>query len=103
MLQGCVLVFLILGLFLRPQVALWVVLGIPISFAGGVLVMSMDLPFFEIYPITANVMSLFGFIIVLGVVVDDAIVTGENVFAKLQTGMDPLEASVLGTKEVAVR
>ncbi|MCX8239988.1 MAG: efflux RND transporter permease subunit, partial [Akkermansiaceae bacterium] len=102
LLQGCVLVFLILGLFLRPQVALWVVLGIPISFAGGVLVMSMDLPFFEIYPITANVMSLFGFIIVLGVVVDDAIVTGENIFAKLQTGMDPLEASVLGTKEVAV-
>ena len=62
----------------------------------------MDLPFFEIYPITANVMSLFGFIIVLGVVVDDAIVTGENVFSKLRTGMDPLEASVLGTKEVAV-
>ena len=102
LLQGCVLVFLILGLFLRPQVALWVVLGIPISFAGGVLVMSMDLPFFEIYPITANVMSLFGFIIVLGVVVDDAIVTGENVFSKLRTGMDPLEASILGTKEVAV-
>ena len=102
LLQGCVLVFLILGLFLRPQVALWVVLGIPISFAGGVLVMSMDLPFFEIYPVTANVMSLFGFIIVLGVVVDDAIVTGENVYSKLRTGMDPLEASVLGTKEVAV-
>lgn len=102
LMQGCVLVFLLLGLFLRPQVALWVVLGIPISFAGGVLVMSMDLPFFEIYPVTANVMSLFGFIIVLGVVVDDAIVTGENVYAKLRTGMDPLEASVLGTQEVAV-
>ena len=102
LLQGCVLVFLILGLFLRPQVAFWVVLGIPISFAGGVLVMSMDLPFFELYPVTANVMSLFGFIIVLGVVVDDAIVTGENVYSKLRTGMDPLEASVLGTKEVAV-
>lgn len=102
LLQGCVLVFLILGLFLRPQVALWVVLGIPISFAGGVLIMSMDLPFFEIYPVTGNVMSLFGFIIVLGVVVDDAIVTGENVYSKLRTGMDPLEASILGTKEVAV-
>ena len=102
LLQGCVLVFLLLGLFLRPQVALWVVLGIPISFAGGVLVMSMDLPIFEIYPVTANVMSLFGFIIVLGVVVDDAIVTGENVYAKLRTGMDPLEASVQGTREVAV-
>ncbi|MGC6564475.1 MAG: efflux RND transporter permease subunit, partial [Akkermansiaceae bacterium] len=102
LLQGCVLVFILLGLFLRPQVAVWVVLGIPISFAGGVLVMSMDLPFFEIYPVTANVMSLFGFIIVLGVVVDDAIVTGENVYSKLKTGMNPLEAAVSGTKEVAV-
>ena len=102
LLQGCVLVFLILGLFLRPQVALWVVMGIPISFAGGVLIMSLDLPFFSIYPMTANVMSLFGFIIVLGIVVDDAIVTGENVYAKLRSGMDPLEASIIGTKEVAV-
>lgn len=102
LLQGCVLVFLILGFFLRPQVALWVVLGIPISFAGGVLIMSLDLPFFTIYPVTANVMSLFGFIIVLGIVVDDAIVTGENVYAKLRSGMDPLEAAIVGTKEVAV-
>ena len=49
--------------------------------------------------VTANVMSLFGFIIVLGVVVDDAIVTGENVFSKLQSGINPLEASIIGTKE----
>jgi len=95
LLQGCVLVFIILGLFLRPQLAFWIVLGIPISFAGGILLM----PWFGI---TANVMSLFGYIIVLGLVVDDAIVTGENIYAKLKTGMDPLEASVLGTKEVAV-
>ncbi len=95
LLQGCVLVFVILGLFLRPQVAFWVVMGIPVSFAGGVLLM----PWFGV---TANVMSLFGYIIVLGLVVDDAIVTGENIYSKLKTGMDPLEASVLGTKEVAV-
>lgn len=93
--QGCLLVFLILGLFLRPQIAFWVVIGIPVSFAGGVLLM----PWFGV---TANVMSLFGFIIVLGLVVDDAIVTGENIYSKLKTGMDPLEASVLGTQEVAV-
>ncbi len=93
--QGCILVFIVLGLFLRPQVAFWVVLGIPISFAGGVLMM----PYLGV---TANVMSLFGFIIVLGVVVDDAIVTGENVYSKLRTGMNPLEASVLGTREVTV-
>jgi len=95
LLQGCVLVFIILGLFLRPQLAFWIVVGIPVSFAGGVLLM----PWFGV---TANVMSLFGYIIVLGLVVDDAIVTGENIYAKLKTGMDPLEASVLGTKEVAV-
>ncbi|MEE8326601.1 MAG: efflux RND transporter permease subunit, partial [candidate division NC10 bacterium] len=95
LMQGCVLVFVILGLFLRPQLAFWIVLGIPVSFAGGVLLM----PWFGV---TANVMSLFGYIIVLGLVVDDAIVTGENIYAKLKTGMDPLEASVLGTKEVAV-
>lgn len=95
LLQGCLLVFLVLSLFLRPKLAFWVVLGIPISFAGGVMLMPQ-------MGITANVMSLFGFIIVLGVVVDDAIVTGENVYTKLQAGMNPLEASVLGTKEVAL-
>ena len=93
--QGGILVFVILGLFLRPQVAFWVVLGIPVSFAGGILLM----PWFGV---TANVMSLFGYIIVLGLVVDDAIVTGENIYSKLKTGMDPLEASVVGTQEVAV-
>ncbi|MHC4581732.1 MAG: efflux RND transporter permease subunit, partial [Planctomycetota bacterium] len=93
--QGGILVFVILGLFLRPQVAFWVVLGIPVSFAGGILLM----PWFGV---TANVMSLFGYIIVLGLVVDDAIVTGENIYSKLKTGMDPLEASVVGTHEVAV-
>ncbi len=93
--QGCVLVFLLLGLFLRPALAFWVVVGIPVSFAGGVLLM----PYFGL---TANMMSVFGFIIVLGLVVDDAIVTGENIFSKLKAGVAPLEASVLGAKEVAV-
>ena len=93
--QGGVLVFIILGLFLRPRLAFWVMVGIPVSFAGGVLLM----PWFGV---TANLTSLFGFILVLGLVVDDAIVTGENVYSKLNTGMDPLEASIQGTKEVAV-
>ncbi|MCB1096973.1 MAG: efflux RND transporter permease subunit [Verrucomicrobiae bacterium] len=95
MLQGCVLVFLLLGLFLRPMFAFWVVIGIPFSFAGGIL-------FMPVFDITANLMSVFGFIIVLGLVVDDAIVTGENIFSKMKSGMDPLEASITGTKEVAV-
>jgi multidrug efflux pump subunit AcrB len=93
--QGCVLVFIILALFLRPMLAFWVVIGIPVSFAGGILCM----PFLGL---TANLMSVFGFIIVVGLVVDDAIVTGENIFAHLKEGKDPLEAAVQGTKEVAV-
>ncbi len=95
LIQGSLLVFLVLGLFLRPQLAFWVVIGIPVCFAGGVLLM----PWFGI---SANVMSLFGFIIVVGVVVDDAIVTGENIYSKMRSGMPPLEASVTGTHEVAV-
>ncbi len=93
--QGSILVMIILGIFLRPQVAFWVVLGIPVSFAGGALLM-------PVFGISANIMSLFGYILVLGVVVDDAIITGENVYTQLKTGMDPAEASILGTKQVAV-
>ncbi|NNM30097.1 MAG: efflux RND transporter permease subunit, partial [Akkermansiaceae bacterium] len=93
--QGAFLVLLVLGLFLRPMLAFWVVIGIPISFAGGLLLM----PYFDM---TINMMSLFGFIIVVGIVVDDAIVTGENIYTKLREGMTPLEGAVEGTKEVAV-
>ncbi|MGA0845226.1 MAG: efflux RND transporter permease subunit [Luteolibacter sp.] len=95
LIQGSLLVLILLGLFLRPGIAFWVTIGIPVSFAGGFILM----PWFDI---TANVMSLFGFIIVVGIIVDDAIVTAENVYNKLRTGMDPLEASVSGTQEVAV-
>jgi multidrug efflux pump subunit AcrB len=95
LLQGCVLVLIVLGIFLRPALAFWVVLGIPIAFAGGLLAMPW-------LGVTANMMSLFGFIIVLGVVVDDAIITGENVYMRLKEGMDPFEAAVQGTQQVAV-
>ena len=94
LIMGAGLVLLVLGLFLRPMLAFWVVLGIPISFAGGVLLM----PYFGM---TANTMSIFAFIIVLGIVVDDAIVTGENIYTKLRENLTPLDAAVLGTKEVA--
>ncbi len=95
MLQGSLLVMLLLGLFLRPGLAFWIVAGIPVGFAGGVILM----PYFGV---TANVMSLFGFIIVVGIVVDDAIVTGENVYLKMKEGMSPLDAAVEGTHEVAI-
>jgi multidrug efflux pump subunit AcrB len=93
--QGSLLVLIVLGLFLRPGIAFWVTLGIPVSFAGGFILM----PFFGL---TANVMSIFGFIIVVGIIVDDAIVTAENVYLKLRDGMPPLDAAVEGTKEVTL-
>jgi multidrug efflux pump subunit AcrB len=95
LLQGSLLVLITLGLFLRPSIALWVTLGIPVAFAGGFIMM----PWFGL---TANVMSLFGFIIVVGIIVDDAIVTAENVYIRLREGMEPLEAATVGTHEVAV-
>ena len=94
-LQGGLLVLIVLGLFLRPALAFWIVVGIPVGFAGGVLMMPW-------LGVTANVMSLFGFIIVVGIVVDDAIVTGENIYSRLRGGDAPLEAAVKGTQEVAV-
>ncbi|MFN0128020.1 MAG: efflux RND transporter permease subunit [Verrucomicrobiales bacterium] len=95
MLQGALLVMLVLGLFLRPRLAFWIVWGIPVSFAGSALL----LPHLGV---TANVMSLFGYILVLGIVVDDAIVTGESIYTKMQGGMNSFEAAVQGTEEVAL-
>ena len=92
---GGILVIILLSLFLRPAVAFWVFLGIPVSFMGAFIVM----PFAEG---TFNVISLFAFIIVIGIVVDDAIVTGENIYRKMREGMEPLQASILGTKEITV-
>ena len=93
-LQGGILVLLLLTLFLRPAIAFWVFVGIPVSFMGAFLAM----PFFGV---TLNVMSLFGFILVLGIVVDDAIVTGENIYTHLRTSESGEEAAIKGTQEVA--
>jgi multidrug efflux pump subunit AcrB len=93
--QGSILVILLLSLFLRPAVAVWVFLGIPISFLGAFIIM-------YIFEIPLNLMSAFGFIIVLGIVVDDAIVTGENVYSRIRSGDSGLPAAIHGTKEVAI-
>ena len=95
LIQGAVLVLIFLGLFLRPTIALWVVVGIPISFAGGVICM-------HYLGVSANNMSIFAFILVLGIVVDDAIVTAENIYSNIRskTG-STLDAVVQGTKEVS--
>ena len=93
-LQGGFLVLLLLTLFLRPAIAFWVFIGIPVSFMGAFIVM----PWFGI---SLNVMSLFGFILVLGIVVDDAIVTGENIYTHLKDADSSEEAVIKGTQEVA--
>ena len=94
-LQGGLLVLILLSLFLRPAVAMWVGLGIPVCFLGGFAVM----PFFGL---TLNMLSMFAFILVLGIVVDDAIVTGENIYRHQRDGMPPADAALIGTLEVAV-
>jgi multidrug efflux pump subunit AcrB len=92
---GLLLVLLILTLFLRPSLAFFVMLGIPISFLGSLLF----LPWLDI---SINLASLFGFILVLGIVVDDAIIVGESVFTQFQKHGGPgVAASVAGTKRVA--
>jgi len=93
--QGGILIFALLALFLRFSVALWVCVGIPVAFMGALAL----LPWLGG---TINIISLFAFILVLGVVVDDAIVTGENIYTHLKRNERPEEAVIRGTREVAV-
>jgi multidrug efflux pump subunit AcrB len=90
---GLLLVLGVLTLFLRPSIALLVAVGIPLSFAGGIWLM----PYMGI---SINMISLFAFILVLGIVVDDAIVTAENVYDRIQKGEHPSVAAWKGTSEV---
>jgi len=92
---GLVLVLLVLGLFLEVRLAFWVTLGIPISFVGSMLVLPMA-------DVSINMISLFAFILVLGMVVDDAIIVGEEIYKRRQEGMSFMEAAVVGVREVAM-
>jgi len=89
---GCIIV--LLGLFLRPGVAFWVCLGVPIAFMGAFAMM----PYLGV---TINLFTLYGFILVLGILVDDAIVTGERIHAFQQRGGTGLEGAIKGAQEVA--
>ena len=91
--SGLALVFVILLLFLRAKLSFWVSLGIPISFMGAF----MMLPYFDG---SLNMISLFAFILVLGIVVDDAIIVGENVFTKHREGIGGVRGAILGAQEV---
>ena len=88
------IVLFILALFLELRLAFWVMMGMVVSFIGGLLLM-------PIFGVSVNMISLFGFLVVLGIVVDDAIVVGENVYEKRQETSDRENASILGTREVA--
>ena len=92
---GLVLVLILLGLFLEARLAFWVMMGIPISFLGSFLLLPAT-------GVTINMISLFAYIITLGIVVDDAIVVGENVYHYRQEGVPFMKAAVRGAREVAM-
>ncbi|WP_139959721.1 efflux RND transporter permease subunit [Flavicella sediminum] len=91
--QGMLLVLLFLSLFLRPRLAFWVAAGLPIAFFG----MFMLAGYFNV---TINVLSLFGMIIVIGILVDDGIVISENIYHHYEKGKTPIRAAIDGTMEV---
>ncbi|AWB65281.1 AcrB/AcrD/AcrF family protein [Saccharobesus litoralis] len=92
-LSGLALVFVILMLFLRPLLALWVVVGIVTAFAGAI----WALPHFDV---SLNMLSMFAFLMVLGIVVDDAIIVGESVYSRQHEGLKGRIAAVKGTRMV---
>ncbi len=91
---GLILILVVLALFLKLRVALWVLVGVPVSFIATLALMPS-------LGVSINVISLFAFILVLGVLVDDAIVIGENIYAQQRLGGDKLERAIQGTQEVA--
>ena len=92
---GFILVFIVLTAFLRLRLALWVAIGVPVSLMGA-------LALFPLLDLSLDVLTLFAFILVLGLLVDDAIVVGENVHTHQERAEDPLQSAITGTQEVSV-
>ena len=92
--MGLLLVFITLAFFLELRLAFWVMMGIPIAFLGSFL-------FLPALGVSLNMISLFAFIIALGIVVDDAIVIGENIYHYRQDGYPPIEAAIRGARDMA--
>jgi len=88
------IVLIILTLFLEYRLAFWVMMGMVISFIGGMV-------FLPLAGVSINMISLFGFLVVLGIVVDDAIVVGENIYQHRQAGKTPVAAAISGVREIA--
>jgi multidrug efflux pump subunit AcrB len=93
-LTGLVLVILILVLFLRPTVAFWVTAGIAISFIGTFI-------FLPMVGVSLNMLSLFGLLLVIGIVVDDALIVGESIHRQTERGLEGIDAAIVGTQIVA--
>ena len=93
-LGGLILVFVLLSIFLRPSLAFWVVFGIVVSFAGAFWLL-------PVVNVSFNMLSMLGFMIVLGVVVDDAIIVGESVYSHQQNMQDPKTEAAMATYSVA--
>jgi HAE1 family hydrophobic/amphiphilic exporter-1 len=91
--QGITLVFIALALFLNFRLAFWVAIGIPVAFMGAFLVLNA-------FGQTVNMISLFAFIMTLGILVDDAIIVGENIYTHYNRGKSPSTAVIDGLKEV---
>ncbi len=91
--MGIVLVVIFLSLFLNPRIAFWVAIGIPFSMFGMFILLPMT-------NVTINMLSLFALILVLGILVDDAIVVAENIYRHWKMGKNPIKAAVDGTMEV---
>ena len=95
-LSGIALVFLVLALFLNLRVAIWVTAGLPFIFCGTLFFMTDSFT-----AMTINEMTTFGFILALGIVVDDAVVVGESIYATRKSDGDTLQSTILGTQKVA--
>ncbi len=93
-LLGAVIVLVILTLFLEYRLAFWVMMGMAVSFVGSLILL-------PIIGISINMISMFGFLIVLGIVVDDAIVVGENIYEYQQQGMGSLSAAIRGARDIS--
>lgn len=92
--QGAILVAIMLTLFLRFRLAFWVMVGLPVCFLGAMMMM-------PVFGITINILSLFAFIMVLGIVVDDAIVIGESAYTEIENKGPGVENVIRGAKRVA--
>ncbi|MHA7943817.1 efflux RND transporter permease subunit [Formosa sp. 3Alg 14/1] len=90
-----VIVLIILTLFLEYRLAFWVMMGMTVSFIGGMILLPL-------IGVSVNMISMFGFLVVLGIVVDDAIVVGENVYEYRQKGLSPIQAAIAGAKDVSL-